>query len=317
MFTHKSQDAWEALTRSLIDHGWIITAAFPVESESVESIQLKNKASAASSIFISCRKRHQEHDFPALWTGLGGQGVQQQIRKAVEEGLKEFVPLKLNPVDQMVACYGRALRVLSEHWPVMDGDEPVSPIRAMDEASLVVAEQQIREITGGRLSVDDLDPETAMALTLFGIWGLNDFPFHEALNLSKSLNIPLVNKPGGYRIEGRMIGVNQAASGQRSRRADAEIMGFHAPLVSKGSQLRLAQPEERNAARLAQPQTDWDIVQGIIQEYRQGDLPLARAYLQKHASDHQKILDLLKVWATEMDNPDLKKEAKSILFGFQ
>ncbi len=33
MFTHKSQAAWEALTQSLIEAGWIITASFPVESE--------------------------------------------------------------------------------------------------------------------------------------------------------------------------------------------------------------------------------------------------------------------------------------------
>ena len=57
--------------------------------------------------------------------------------------------LNLNPVDQMVSCYGLALRVLSENWPVLDGDEEVTPIRAMNEASRVVAENQIREITQG------------------------------------------------------------------------------------------------------------------------------------------------------------------------
>jgi hypothetical protein len=228
------------------------------------------------------------------------------------------VPLKLNPVDRMVACYGRALRVLSENWPVLDGDDPVSPIRAMNEASRVVAERQVREITGGRLSVDDLDPETAMALTLFGIWGLLEFPFHEALNLSKSLNIQMMNKSGGYRLEGRMIGVNQSAPGGRSRREKAEVMGFHAPVVGKGSKLRLARPEERNEARLADPQTDWDVLQGVIMAYRKGDLPVARAYLMKHAGDLQGlVLNLLKVWAAEADAPDLKKEGESILFGFK
>jgi adenine-specific DNA methylase len=38
MFTHKSQDAWEALTRSLIEAGWTITASFPVESEAAELV---------------------------------------------------------------------------------------------------------------------------------------------------------------------------------------------------------------------------------------------------------------------------------------
>ena len=37
MFTHKSQDAWETLIRSLIETGWIITASFPVESEAAQA----------------------------------------------------------------------------------------------------------------------------------------------------------------------------------------------------------------------------------------------------------------------------------------
>jgi putative DNA methylase len=121
----------------------------------------------------------------------------------------EFAPLRLTPVDEMVAAYGRALRVLSQQWPVMDGDEAVGPIRAMNEASRVVAEHQIARITRGRLAVDDLDPETAMALTLYGIWGLSAFAYDEALNLSRSLNIALSARPAGYRVEVRMIGINQ------------------------------------------------------------------------------------------------------------
>ena len=126
----------------------------------------------------------------------------------------------------------------------MDGDEPVGPLRAMNEASRVVAENQIARITYGRLSVDDLDPETAMALTLYGIRGLYEFAYDEALNLSRSLNIALASRSAGYHVEGRMIGINQEAGGQRgrSRGAEAEDTGYQAPLVRKGSKLRLARP---------------------------------------------------------------------------
>ncbi|WP_197479295.1 hypothetical protein, partial [Oleiphilus sp. HI0132] len=196
MFTHKAQDAWETLTRSLIEAGWVITASFPVESEFGYSTHQLNLAAAASSIFITCRKRQEEQTQAAFWSGLGGTGVQHQIRSAVEAGLDEFRPLKLNAVDQMIACYGRALQVLSENWPVMDGDEEVSPIRAMNEASRVVAEHQIKVITDGNISVDDLDTETAMALTMYGIWGHNEASFTEVLNLSRSLNISLETRTG-------------------------------------------------------------------------------------------------------------------------
>lgn len=319
MFTHKSQDAWETLTRSLIESGWVITSTFPVESEFANSQHLMDNASASSSIFITCRKRFSESASPSTWIGFGGTGVQQRIRSAVSEGLNEFAVLKLNPVDEMVASYGRALRVLSEHWPVLDGDDPVEPTRAMLEASRVVAEHQIQRITKGRLKVEDLVPEASMALTLYGVYGLNEFPFDEGLNLSRSLNIRLENRSAGYTVDDRFIGINtQSSSGRRTQRAQAEENGFHAPLIRKGSKLRLARPDERDPRRFTHPQTEWDILQGTIMAFREGDIPVARGYLDRHGKEKtERILDLLDVWETEMADEELRKEAQTLLFGLK
>ncbi len=319
MFTHKSQDAWESLTRSLISSGWTITATVPVESESSHSMHLMEKAGAVSSVFIACRKRTTQSREPALWRGFGGTGVQQRIQVAVEEGLKEFQVLKLNPVDEMVASYGRALRVLSEQWPVIDGDAEVGPLRAMNEASRVVAENQIRRITGGRLKVADLSPEAAMAVTLFGIFRLGEIAYDEALNISKSLNIAIENKPSGYDPNARFIGYNtQPGAARRTAGSDESDLGFQAPLVRKGSKLRLARPEERHSKRLASPQTEWDLLCGVIMAYREGDIPVARAYLEQHAENRQAlVLDLVGIWAAEVADEALRKEAGSILFGLK
>jgi len=319
MFNHKSQEAWEALTKSIITSGWIITAAFPVESESSVDIHHKEMAATVSSIFISCRKRTSQSTEPASWTGFGGTGVQQRIQKAVAEGLEEFRSLNLNPVDEMVASYGRALRELSEQWPVIDGDEEVGPIRAMNEASRVVSENQIRRITGGRLNVADLAPEAAMAVTLFGIFRLAEFPYDEALNISRSLNIALENKSGGYVPNDRFIGyATQETSAGRAKKSEAEDHGFHAPLVRKGSKLRLARPEERHAKRIELPQTEWDLLCGLILAYRDGDIPVARAYMDRHAEGKQDMIRaLLEVWAAELPDENLKKEARAIIFGLK
>ncbi len=56
--------------------------------------------------------------------------------------------------------------------------------------------------------MQDLSPEAAMGLTLFGIYGLGDLPYDDALNLSRSLTIGLENHSAGYHLQGRMIGVN-------------------------------------------------------------------------------------------------------------
>jgi len=318
MFTHKTQEAWEALTRSLIENGWTITSSMPVQSESAESIHQKNMASAASSIFLTCRKRKTTGSTPATWTGFGGTGVARRIREAVREGLKEFEPLKLNAVDEMVAGYGRALHVLSEQWPVLDGDQPVSPIRAMNEASAVAAQHQISRLTQGRLHVEDLNPEAAMALTLYGIFGLADFPYDEALNLSRSLNISLEGRPAGYTVNGRMIGINDESRGGRTNRGSVEDTGYHAPLLRRGSKLRLALPEERHRKPIDSPQTEWDILHGLILAYREGDVPVARAYLAQHAEGRKQVLlDLLSVWAAEMPDEELRKEAGALLFGLK
>jgi putative DNA methylase len=319
MFTHKSQDAWEALTRSLISSKWTITATVPVEAESTHSMHLMEKAGAVSSVFIACRKRTTESSEPALWTGLGGSGVQNRIQQAVIQGLKEFEALKLNAVDEMVASYGRALRVLSEQWPVIDGDEEVGPVRAMNEASRVVSENQIQRITNGRLKVKDLSPEAAMAVTLFGIYRFAEFPYDDALNISKSLNIALESKSGGYDSNGRFIGYNtQSGTSERAKKASAEDTGFHAPLVRKGSRLRLARPEERHQKRNEFPQSEWDLLCGFIMAYRKGDIPVARAYLDHHGEGKTELVrHLLEVWAAEIPDETLKKEAQTILFSLK
>lgn len=320
MFTHKEQDAWETLTRSLIESGWEITASFPVESEGENSMHQKDVAAAASSIFITCRKRPLEDRLPSTWTGLGGAGVANKVRESVRQSLKDFEPLRLNPVDRMVASYGRALQVLSEAWPVLDGNEPVGPTRAMNEAARVVAAQEISRITNGRLSVDDLDPESSMALTLFGIFGLGAIAFDESNNVAKSLNIRMEAKAAGYRLEegDRLIGYNQEATGRRGQAQAAEDIGYHAPLVRKGSKLRLALPAERSAKRLDKPQSLWDVMQGVLVKYKQGDIPVARAYLEANAKNSiERVIDLLEVWSLECGNKELKKAADGLLFGLR
>jgi putative DNA methylase len=323
MFTHKSNEAWEALTRSLIESGWVITSSMPVESEASESIHQKDMAAASSSVFLSCRKRLPSAEAGvSTWTGIGG-AVAQKVRNAVAEGLRDFEILKLNPVDEMVASYGRALKVLSEAWPVLDGDELVSPTRAMDEASAVVSQYRIAKITNGRLDVEMLNPETAMTLTLYGIFGLASFSYDQGLNLSRSLGISLESKTGGYLVDGHMVGINTELAGGTTRRQGQrgryeEEAGYYAPLLRKGSKLRLALPTERKRSRLENPQSEWDIMQGLIMAFREGDIPVARSYLAKHVGDRtQIILDLLSVWTSHAPDEVQRDEGKSLLFGLR
>lgn len=189
------------------------------------------------------------------------------------------------------------------------------PSEPLNEASRVVAQHHIQKLTQGRLKVEDLTPEAAMAVTLYGICGLQPIRYDEVLNIARSLGIAIESRTAGYDATDKSIGYATEASGRRASRTD-DIVGYHAPLVRKGSNLRLALPDERNARRLASPQHEWDILQGMILKYREGDVPVARAYLKEHAQGAEgKIIDLLRVWGNEADDETLRKEAEMMLFG--
>lgn len=324
MFTHKTHEAWETLTHSLIDSGWVITSSMPVESESAESIHQKGKAAAASSIFLSCRKRMGgPSEERALWRDRQGGGVAREIRDAVRRGLEEMNPLRLSPVDEMVASYGRALRVLSERWPVIEGDGYVSPTRAMNEAAAVVAQHRIMNLTKGRLQVDDLDAETAFSLVVLSVFSVSEFPYDQALNLSRSLNVRLVERAGNYNVESRVVGMNRFVRQSRRARIAArdaiESTGYQAPLVISGSKVRLIMPRERDRERLLdRPQTQWDMLHGVILSYQSGDMPSVRSYLDRYPTRQVDIvIDLLSVWLEQVGDERLAKEARAILFGLR
>lgn len=300
MFTHKSQDAWETLVSSLVESGWAISSSFPVDSEYEAGFAIKDKAAAVSSIFVSCRPfagdpRQRE---ASSWV----QEVKGPLEAAVREGLAEFEQLNLNPVDRMIASWGRALRVYSEHWPVLEGDAEVPPTRAMQEAARVVAEEEVARISGGQVTVEDLDGESRLAVIALGINGLGAFAFDDALQMSKSLNLALQHRAGNYRVDPETVVYNNETDPDKA-----------APLAKKGSKLRLLAPEERNRQRLDNPQTLWDVLNGLVVQYREGGVVTARNYLTTNGYDDPEILrGLLRVWADECGDEDLRREARLI-----
>lgn len=52
--------------------------------------------------------------------------------------------------------------------------------------------------------------------------------------------------------------------------------------------------------------------------FRKGDIPVARAYLNKHAGGNEdKVIGVLKVWADGCGSDELQREAQNILFGLK
>ena len=309
MFTHKDPDAWETLTRSLIESGWTITSTFPVESETSVGLHTRDTASAESSIFITCRKRTSAES--GTWIGFSGTGVKQRIEQAVINGLKELAPLRLNGVDEMVSAYGRALHVLSENWPVLDGDREISPKEAMLEASRVVSAAQIEKLSGGKLRFSNLTKEAAVVVTLLGLMGTKNISYDQALSLSRSLGIPLDQRSGGY-----TAGDFAAVAPKKELIAKKAVF---APLVMDKNKLSIVMPENRERGRVIEnPQSEWDMLQGVILSFREGEIPVAKSYLERHCAGMENtVLALLDVWKNYAPDEKTQKEAAAILYGLK
>ena len=87
MFTHKATGAWDALTKGLIEAGFVITASWPVNTESSGSLHIKDKAAANSTVFLVCRPREERS---AVADNVYWEDVEPKVASAVRSRIAEF-----------------------------------------------------------------------------------------------------------------------------------------------------------------------------------------------------------------------------------
>lgn len=212
MFTHKRVEAWDTLALALIYAGFEITASWPVHTEFEHSMHIANKNSAESTIMLVCRKREASEG--GWWDEL-----LPLVRERVLERAKAFEAKGFRKLDLMLATYGPALQVLSEHWPVKDSTgQLVQPERVLEEARSLVTQLRVTELVQHSQVV--FDPVTRWYLLAWDVFGAEKFPYDEGRLLAMTCGIELgrtiikeqgvATKSGKYVVlqspEGRMDG---------------------------------------------------------------------------------------------------------------
>ena len=100
MFTHKATGAWDALTKGLMESGFVITASWPINTEAEGSLHIKDKAAANSTIFLVCRPRVGDRS-----GGSGAAAGPGEPEEAGREGASrspgEEVPANRIPPDRI------------------------------------------------------------------------------------------------------------------------------------------------------------------------------------------------------------------------
>ena len=193
MFTHKSTDAWDALTVALINSGFGITRTWPVRTEAESSMQIRDRAAARSTILLVCRPR-TANPTPEPW-----HVVESRIAQAVRADIPTLESYALSPVDQYLAAFGPALQVISEHWgterAVSNPDRPedefaVTPTDALQVARREVLAHRTKEISQS-WSESGGDPVTRFYILAQDGAGAATIPFDEANLFARAIGLDL------------------------------------------------------------------------------------------------------------------------------
>ena len=183
MFTHKKQEAWEALFDSLIKAGFSIVATWPVKTESEHSLNQARKNAAQSTVLLVARKRPAKSDI-----GYFDGRMKDEIRKKARESADRLQGEGLNPIDQLVGSFGPAMEVYSRYDHVKtDTGVPVSVGMAIEEAADAVSSWRIEQLA--ERGLEGVEAEGKFYLLCWDVLGAAEFRFNEAKLLGHAVGM--------------------------------------------------------------------------------------------------------------------------------
>ncbi len=213
MFTHKKQEAWEALFDSLIQSGFQITATWPVKTESEHSLHQARRNAAQSTVLLVARKRHA-----GAGAGYFDDQMKREIRDRARKSVERLEREGLNPVDQLVGSFGPAIGVYSRYDSVKtDTGIPVTAGMAIDEASDAVSSWRIEQLTARGL--DGVEAEGKFYLLCWDVLKAAEFRFNEAklLGHAAGMDVEQLQAAGLIEKTGDKVKILPATKRRRAR----------------------------------------------------------------------------------------------------
>ena len=204
MFTHRSNDAWNAMTVGLMEAGFNITRTWPVKTEAEVSLNIKDRAAARSTILLVCRPAGERR--PKPW-----HEVAQDIADAVRADVKRLREYDLSSVDIYLAAYGPALQVISENWgtrrDTANPDRPDDPFSITPMDALAVARNEVIAFRSEDLTNGDqrnlTDPLTRFYILSQDGAGGATMPFDEANLFARALGVELTSSEAKRILENK------------------------------------------------------------------------------------------------------------------
>jgi len=156
VYAHKTTLGWATLVDALREAGFVVTEAWPLDTEMGARIRAMDTASLASSIFLVARRREGSE------TGSYEREVRPELQRIVRERVERLWAQGVTGADLVIACVGAGLRAFTRFARVEYANgEPVPADSFLTEVEGAVLEALLEKLFGvSRAGVGSVDPAT-------------------------------------------------------------------------------------------------------------------------------------------------------------
>jgi putative DNA methylase len=166
---------WETFLTGIVEHGFVITATWPIRTELTGNLK-KKMAALASSVVLSCVPRPQNAPMATRREFLNA------LKQELPDALRLLQTGSIAPVDLAQAAIGPGMAVFSRYSKVIEADGSPMGVRT----ALILINQMLDEVLAEQEG--EFDADTRWAVSWFEQYGVQEGPYGVAETLSKAKN---------------------------------------------------------------------------------------------------------------------------------
>ena len=191
VYAHKTTLGWASLVEALRKARFLITEAWPLDTEMPERSIGQGTASLASSIFLVARRRERDE------VGKYAE-VQRELDAVIEERLERLTNAGVSGSDLVIATIGAGLRPFTRYASVeLPNGEEIPAQRFLEEVQGRVLSAVLSQVHGLSNGVGAIDVGTRYYVIARYSFGYSDVEFDEANNLARTAGVELGDLANG------------------------------------------------------------------------------------------------------------------------
>ncbi len=189
VYAHKSTDGWETLIQAMLDARFVVTAAWPIDTERQSRMKAQDTASLASSIYMVGRKWKKQ---PKAYYG----NVREELRAHVCGRLDRFMKAGVSGADFYIAAIGVSCEVFGKYETVVRDDDgrKVTVGDMLSDIRGICSDHIVKTLTTG--AAGEIDSMSKLYISWRWAYGDRAVPYDDARKLFTGVGLDIDDHVG-------------------------------------------------------------------------------------------------------------------------